>query len=89
MSRTLEQAAVEIARQSFLEVTTEPEAYGVEGPWRSIQEWVDFELNGDGPYQLTREFHVNFREAARALTVAMLGLATLEELNTTAENRWE
>ena len=81
MTRTLETAAAELAKQSFTEVTTEPEAYGVERPWRDVQEWIDFELDGDGPLALRQEFGVSFKEAASALTDAMRQLASLEQLN--------
>lgn len=78
---TLQQAAMEIAAQSYHEVTTEPEAYGVERPWRSIQEWVDFELDGDGPQELMRRFGIDFKSAARELAGAMWSYADLDELN--------
>lgn len=78
--RTLEQAAAEIARQSYREVTTEPEAYGITRPWRSVQEWINFELDGAGPEELVREFRVSFSTAADALTKEMKTFS-LRDLN--------
>ena len=78
---TIQQVAAEIAAQSFHEVTTEPAAYGIKRPWVSVQEWIDFELNGDGPEELMRRFGISFRDAARELAGAMMATATLEDLN--------
>jgi hypothetical protein len=70
---TLQQAAEQIAAQSLHEVTTEPEAYGFSP--NTVREWIDFELDGDGPQALMRVHGCSFREAAAALTEAMTALA--------------
>lgn len=78
---TLEQAAKRVAKTSFEEVTTEPEVYGICEPWQSIQEWIDFELDGAGPEELMRDFGITYGEASNVLQRAMKEYATLEELN--------
>lgn len=78
---TLDQAAEQIARQAYAEVTTEPAAYGIERPWRSVREWIDYELDGDGPQVLMRVRRISFKQAAAALERAMARIATLAELN--------
>jgi len=79
--RTIETVAAAMARQSFDDVTMEPQAYGINSPWNNIQEWIDFESHGDWIRELCREFDVSHREALSALTEAMRACATLEELN--------
>jgi hypothetical protein len=70
---TLQQAAEQIAKQSLHEISTEPEAYGCNP--NTVREWIDWELEGDGPQALMRIHKCSFLQAAAALTEAMNALA--------------
>jgi hypothetical protein len=75
MTKELQQRAREFAEGALAEITTFPADYGIDSPWKSVQEWVDFEFRGAA----ADEFHSE--EEIAASEAAMREVATLEALN--------
>jgi len=82
--RTLETAATEYARTAVAEIIQDPQAYGIRRRWESLDEYIEFEFNGDAgdeASRLAREFGVPYKEAADTLKTAYRSSTTLAELN--------
>src|SRR5262249_42582318 len=81
---TLEAAARRYAESAYAETIRDPKAYGIDEPWNSIQEWIDFELAGDAEDEVRRwcrEFQVDYQTASAVLVAQCRALADLKALN--------
>jgi hypothetical protein len=57
------------------EVASHPEDYGITEPWKSVGDWVDYEMQGDAGEQFTTD------EERRAVIAALKEVADLKILN--------
>lgn len=78
---TIQARAKEYAETAYNEVTVDPIAYGIDRKWRSVSEWVEYELEGDSVNLLKREFSVSYETARSELIEALRSVADLERLN--------
>jgi hypothetical protein len=63
------------AREALRQITDEPDIYGITKPWGSVEEWINFELEGATGDDFRTE------EQRNSIIAAMRTVATLEELN--------
>lgn len=69
----LDVRAREYAQLSLREITADPALYGVTKPWKSIDEWIAFELDGDAGDEFpTQEERDAITAAMRQIDLAAL-----------------
>ena len=72
---TLRERAMAYAKIALRDITDAPWAYGINEPWSSINEWIDFELDGDAGDVFATP------EERDAITQALWDVADLDTLN--------